>query len=122
MLFTVLDKLNFDGTLEIINHKNITYKYGSSNPFVSIRLKSKEIERKLFFNPGLHLGEAYMNKQLTIEKGTIEDLINLVSTCYDDFISNNKFYKFYEYLSSLLMPLQQINKLINSKKKCSTPL
>ncbi len=115
MLFSVLKKLNFDGTLEIIDSNEKIYKFGSSNPQVRIRLKNKSIEKKLFFNPNLHIGEAYMNEELIIEKGTIEEFLNLITNCYDDFISNNKFYKFYEYLSSILMPLQQINQLVNSK-------
>ena len=116
MLFNVLNKLQFDGTLEIIDYKNIKHKFGRSNPSVTIRLKSKSIERKLFFNPSLHIGEAYMNNDLIVERGSIEDLINLVTNSYDAFISNNKFYKFYEYLSSIFMPLQQINQLVNSKR------
>ena len=115
MLFNVLKKLNFDGTLEIIDSNEKIYKFGSSNPHVRIRLKNKSIERKLFFNPNLHIGEGYMNEELIIEKGTIEEFLNVITNCYDDFISNNKFYKFYEYLSSIFMPLQQINQLINSK-------
>ena len=115
MLFSVLNKLNFDGTLEIIDSNEKIYKFGSSNPQVRIRLKNKSIERKLFFNPNLHIGEAYMNEELIIEKGTIEEFLNLITNCYEDFISNNKFYKFYEYLSSIFMPLQQINQLVNSK-------
>ena len=115
MLFSVLKKLNFDGTLEIIDSNEKIYKFGSLNPQVRIRLKNKSIERKLFFNPNLHIGEAYMNEELIIEKGTIEEFLNLITNCYDDFISNNKFYKFYEYLSSIFMPLQQINQLVNSK-------
>ncbi len=115
MLFSVLKKLNFDGTLEIIDSNDKIFKFGSSNPLVRIRLKNKSIEKKLFFNPNLHIGEAYMNEELIIEKGTIEEFLNLITNCYDDFISNNKFYKFYEYLSSIFMPLQQINQLINSK-------
>ena len=115
MLFSVLKKLNFDGTLEIIDSNEKIYKFGNSNPQVRIRLKNKSIERKLFFNPNLHIGEAYMNEELIIEKGTIEEFLNLITNCYDDFISNNKFYKFYEYLSSFFMPLQQINQLVNSK-------
>ncbi len=115
MLFSVLKKLNFDGSLEIINSNDEMHKFGSSNPQVRIRLKNKSIEKKLFFNPSLHIGEAYMNEELIIEKGTIEEFLNLITNCYDDFISNNKFYKFYEYLSSIFMPLQQINQLVNSK-------
>ena len=116
MLFSVLKKLNFDGTLEIIDSNGKTHKFGNSNPQVCIRLKNKSIERKLFLNPNLHIGEAYMNEELVLEKGTIEDFLNLITNCYDDFISNNKFYKFYEYLSSIFMPFQQINQLVNSKK------
>ena len=116
MLFSVLKKLNFDGTLEIIDSNDKTHKFGNSNPYVCIRLKNKSIERKLFLNPNLHIGEAYMNEELVVEKGTIEDFLNLITNCYDDFISNNKFYKFYEYLSSIFMPFQQINQLVNSKK------
>ena len=116
MLFSVLKKLNFDGTLEIIDSNDKIYKFGNSNPHVRIRLKNKSIERKLFLNPNLHIGEAYMNEELVVEKGTIEDFLNLITNCYDDFISNNKFYKFYEYLSSIFMPFQQINQLVNSKK------
>ena len=68
MLFNVLNKLNFDGTLEIIDYKNNTHQYGDTNPVVRVRLTSKAIERKLFLNPSLHIGEAYMNKELIVEK------------------------------------------------------
>ena len=101
---------------QIIDSNGKTHKFGNSNPHVCIRLKNKSIERKLFLNPNLHIGEAYMNEELVVEKGTIEDFLNLITNCYDDFISNNKFYKFYEYLSSIFMPFQQINQLVNSKK------
>ena len=116
MLFSVLKKLNFEGTLEIIDSNDKVYKFGNSNPHVCIRLKNKSTERKLFINPNLYLGEAYMNEDLVVEKGTIEEFIDLITNSYDDFISNNKFYKFYEYLSSIFMPFQQINQLVNSKK------
>jgi len=84
MLFSVLKKLNFDGTLEIIDSNGKTHKFGNSNPNpnVCIRLKNKSIQRKLFLNPNLHIGEAYMNEELVVEKGTIEDFLNLITNCY----------------------------------------
>ena len=111
--------MKFDGTLEIKDSNNVLYTFGSSNPHVRIKLKNKSIERKLFFNPSLYIGEGYMDKEIIIEKGTIEEFINLVTNCYDDFILNNKFYKFYEYLSTIFMPFQQINQIVNSKKNVS---
>ena len=116
MLFNTLNKLNFNGTLEVIDCKNNKHTYGNNKPIVTIRLKNKSIERKLFINPNLHIGEAYMNEELVIEQGSVDDFINLVTNCYDDFISKNKFYKFYEYLSTIFMPFQQINQIVNSKK------
>ena len=116
MLLKLLSKLKFNGTLEVLDHKNKKYKFGNSNPVISIKLVNKSLERKLFLNPGLHIGEAYMNKELIVEKGTIEEFINLITNCYDDFISKNNFYKIYEYLSGIFMPFQQINRLVNSKK------
>ena len=111
--------MKFDGTLEIKDSNNVLYTFGSSNPHVRIKLKNKSIERKLFFNPSLYIGEGYMDKEIIIEKGTIEEFINLVTNCYDDFILNNKLYKFYEYLSTIFMPFQQINQIVNSKKNVS---
>ncbi len=116
MLFSLLKKINFIGTLEIIDSNNKSHVYGSSNPFIKIRLTSKSIERKLFRNPGLHLGEGYMNQEILIEEGTIEQFIDIVTLSYDDFIKNNIFYKYYENISSLFKPLQQINELVSSKK------
>ena len=116
MLFSLLKKINFIGTLEIIDSNNKSHVYGSSNPFIKIRLTSKSIERKLFRNPGLHLGEGYMNHEILIEEGTIEQFIDIVTLSYDDFIKHNIFYKYYENISSLFKPLQQINELVSSKK------
>ena len=58
MLFNVLSKLNLEGTLEIKDSNGKIHTFGNSNPFVSIRLTNKSIERKLFLNPSLHIGEA----------------------------------------------------------------
>ena len=77
---------------------------------MTIRLTNKSIERKLFLNPGLHLGEAYMNEELIIEKGTIEEFISLISNSYDDFVSTIKFINF---MNIYLQFLCRFNKLIS---------
>ena len=94
-------------------HHNRIYKFGSSNPHICVRLKNKSIERKLFLNPNLHIGEAYMNEELVVEKGSIEEFINLITNCYDDFISNNKF------SGSSSVTLDESYKLLGLKKGCS---
>ena len=99
MLYNVLKKLKFEGTLEIKDSNDNVHSFGNSNPVVAVKLTNKSIERKLFFNPSLYIGEAYMNEELIIEKGTIEEFINLITNCYDDFISNNKLYRPYDWKS-----------------------
>ena len=116
MLFSILKKIKFTGTLVIVDSNNVSHKFGNNNPYVKIRLKSKSIERKLFRNPSLHLGEGYMNGEIIIEEGTIEQFIDIVTSSYDDFIKQNIFFKYYENVSSFLKPFHQVNQLVNSKK------
>ena len=52
MLFSILKKVNFNGTLEIVDSKNKTYTFGKNTPFVRIKLKTKTIEKKLFIERG----------------------------------------------------------------------
>ncbi|MFV2036208.1 MAG: hypothetical protein ACC646_01340 [Paracoccaceae bacterium] len=45
---------------------------------MSIRLHDRKLPRKLYFNPDLALGEAYMDGTLTIEDGSLADLAGIV--------------------------------------------
>ena len=116
MLFSVLKKIKFKGSLEIIDSKNKKYIFGSGNEFVKIRLTNRSIEKKLFYNPSLYLGEGYMNQEIIIEEGTLDDFLKIITACYDEYIKNNNFFSLYESISSFFKPLQQINKLVQSKK------
>ena len=125
MLFSVLRNISLKGKLDIIDSKGETHSFGETSNLVSdklyakIRFTNKSIQRKLFLNPGLHLGEGYMDGEIIIEEGTIENLINIVTSSYDEFISRNHFYKFYETFLNYFKPLHQINKIKQSKKNIS---
>ena len=99
MLYTVLRKVTFDGKIIIIDSSNNIHEFGKGDRLVKIKLTNKSIEKKLFRNPALHLGEGYMNEELLIQKGPIEELIDIVTDCYDDFIRHNSIYRFYEHFS-----------------------
>ncbi len=119
MLFSILKKINLKGKLDIVDSNNKTHSFGNSNldnTYVKIRFTNKKIERNVFINPSLHIGEGYMNGEILIEKGTLEDFINIISSSYDDFISNNLIFRYYEFFSNILKPFQQLNKIIKSKK------
>ena len=109
MLYSVLKKIKFNGRLEIIDYLSKSHIFGDKGPLVKVKLKSKSIEKKLFRNPGLYLGEGYMNEEILIEEGTIEQFIDIITSSYDDFINQNFLYKYYEKISSFFKPIQQVN-------------
>ena len=116
MLYSVLKKVNFKEQLSIIDSKNNIHVFGKGKSNLRIRLTNKSIENKLFRNPSLHFGEGYMNKEILIEEGSIEQLIDLITSCYDDFIQHNSVYKIYENFSGFFKIFQQLNEIVKSKQ------
>ena len=116
MLYSVLKKVNFKGKILIIDSSDKIHEFGSGKDNLKIKLTTKSIEKKLFRNPGLYFGEGYMNKEILIIKGTIEQLIDLITSCYDDFIQNNFIYRIYENFSGYIKIFQQLNEAVKSKQ------
>jgi len=116
MLYSVLKKVNFKERLSIVDSNNNTRVFGKGKSNLRIRLTNKSIEKKLFRNPSLHFGEGYMNREILIEEGSIEQLIDLITLCYDDFIQHNSIYKIYENFSGYFKVFQQLNEIVKSKQ------
>ena len=73
------------GKIEIIDYDKKRYIYGSTGDSCSIRLHKKNIKKKLFINPELYVGEAYVDGDLTIENGNLETFINIITRNYSNF-------------------------------------
>ena len=67
MLYSVLKKVNFDSKIILIDSFNNFHEFGKGERIVKVRLTNRSIEKKLFRNPSLHLGEGYMNEEIIIE-------------------------------------------------------
>ena len=115
MLFSILKKIKFKGKIDFIDYKGNKHSFGQAGPYSKVRFTNKSIERKLVRNPGLYLGEGYMNKEIVIEAGTIEDFINVITFSYDDYINHNSSFRMYKKILSFCKPFQQINRLVQSK-------
>jgi cyclopropane-fatty-acyl-phospholipid synthase len=50
---------------------------GSDGPAATIRLHDRTLHRRLAINPYLYVGEAYMDGTLTIEQGSLHDLLSI---------------------------------------------
>ena len=116
MLYSVLKKVNFKGKILIVDSSDKIHEFGSGPDNLKIKLTTKSIEKKLFRNPGLYFGEGYMNQEILIIEGTIEQLIDLITSCYDDFIQNNFIYRIYENFSGYIKIFQQMNEAVKSKQ------
>ena len=67
------------GQLTVIDASGRTHRFGElPGPVSTIRIHSKTVERRMFFNPRLAVGEAYMDGGLTLEQGDIYDFLSLV--------------------------------------------
>lgn len=77
MLRSMLDV----GHLEIIERNGQSRDFGDrrSGPSVTVRFHDRMLPLRLVINPSLAFGEAYMDGTLTIERGSLRDLLHLVT-------------------------------------------
>jgi cyclopropane-fatty-acyl-phospholipid synthase len=68
------------GTLKVVDATgNVHVFSGAPGPQVTMRLADPTLYRKLFFNPELNAGEAYMDGRLSFENSTLRDFLTLFS-------------------------------------------
>lgn len=66
------------GRLELIDAGGAHHIYeGAPGSRIVVRFNDANLHKKLYLNPELHVGEAYMDGRLVIEQGTIRDLLTL---------------------------------------------
>jgi len=65
------------GRIHLIDHRGRKTTYGSGDPEVTLRMHDARIGWELGLNPWLKVGESYMDGRLTIEQGTLYDLMDI---------------------------------------------
>jgi len=115
LLAHLLGHLITIGTLRVIDTDGRTHVFsGAPGPDVTIRLHDSALSRKLFFNPRLYAGEAYMDGTLTVEGGTIYDFLDLVSWNMER-APRHPLRPFYAGFGKFLRGLQQYNPIHRSR-------
>jgi cyclopropane-fatty-acyl-phospholipid synthase len=88
---------------------------GSPGDELTIRLHDPSLHWKLFFNPGLYLGEAYMDGTFTVEDGTIYDFLAF-ATSNMEAAGEPKIMAWVSAVDSLFRRIQQYNPAKRSRK------
>ncbi len=82
LLSRLFNRIIRDGELTVIDHRGVPHRFGAPSatlPPVTIRLSDAATARAIALNPALGAGEGYMDGRLTLEQGTIFDLVMLVT-------------------------------------------
>jgi cyclopropane-fatty-acyl-phospholipid synthase len=104
------------GTLKVIDADGRTHVFaGTPGPTVTMRLMDRSLYRKLFFNPELHAGEAYMDGRLRFEDSTLRDFLTLFSINRLS-LGSYPLQKVLRAVSRGLKRLQQANRLGQAQK------
>lgn len=116
LLIGFLNRFIRTGRLELIDPDGRTHTFGESDAEpVSIRIHDKATMRRLFFQPKMALGEAYMEGKLTVEKGQLFDVIDVLTKnlgVREEALNSNA----YRLLSMALRRLHQFNPANRSRQ------
>uniref|UniRef100_UPI003704C2A9 SAM-dependent methyltransferase n=1 Tax=Mesorhizobium atlanticum TaxID=2233532 RepID=UPI003704C2A9 len=77
LLRSLLRRVIRKGTLTLVTPDGCACDIGHGEPSVTIRVTDRATVRRLFLNPDLALGEAYMDGTLVVEGGGVHDLLDL---------------------------------------------
>jgi cyclopropane-fatty-acyl-phospholipid synthase len=80
MLASLLRRIVKQGRLLLVGASGAVYACGEpSEPSLTLRLHDRRVALDLLRDPHLTMGEAYMDGRITVEGGTIADLLDLIA-------------------------------------------
>ncbi len=121
LLSNLLEKSITNGTLRVYDADGELHEYTGKvkEPVVTIRLHDKSLYNRLFLNPELYGGEAYMDGTLTFEDGT--DTLQFMQ-----FFLNNRsgvrshpLHRFIKKARKKLRKLHQFNSVARARKNAA---
>jgi cyclopropane-fatty-acyl-phospholipid synthase len=114
MLFpAILKSIVRTGSLRLIDGSGKVHDYGDGTPpRCTIRLGARHLDYTLALNPELSIGEAYMNGLLTIEEGSLLDVLEVVARNYGNF----KQTAWFSLLSRVMSRLKQYNPIDRARR------
>jgi len=116
LLRVLLNQLFRSGTLKVIDAEGRASTFGDGRwPFSTIRLHSRVVARKLPFNPSLYFGEGFMDGEITIEEGSLEDFLEIALKNYGH-LEEHWLFRLFAVLARQTRWLAQYNSLRASRR------
>jgi len=112
----MLRRLIKRGKLTVVDAHGTTHVFeGTPGPAITIRLHDPKLHWKLFVNPSLYVGEAFMDGTVTVENATVADFLNLA--CENiGLVSPDWMSRFHERCRRMFRYLQQYNPVSRSHR------
>jgi cyclopropane-fatty-acyl-phospholipid synthase len=108
-----------DAALIIIDHKGGQHRCGPRDlpPSAVIRLRSPSIEWRLLLNPQLAFGEGYANGDISIEQGTLRDVLTILyrNQRVGNEVSWSTWLPFRSALASSINHVMRVNSLLRAR-------
>jgi len=115
MLGTLLARLVVHGTLTAVWPDGKTSVYGAGGPRATVRLHGRWTPWIVGCNPELGFGEAYMDGRLTVEEGTIADVLEIIISNMGD-LRLPGLLRFERALRRVRRPIAQFNRARRARK------
>jgi cyclopropane-fatty-acyl-phospholipid synthase len=117
MLFgKLLQRLIRSGEIKVIDAGGKLHCFGEPDGrSVTVRLHDPSLHYKLFLNPALHLGEAYMEGTLTFEEGDLKGLLDIALSNMEH-IPPHPIHAFIASVQRVLRPLRTYNPIPRARR------
>ncbi len=117
LLARLLRRMITRGCLTVVDATGRRHSFGrpGSEPTVTIRLHDRALHGKLFLQPYLYLGEAYMDGTLTIEDGSLRDFLMLCGLNLETY-EPNWLERIGRRIGYLARPIMQYNPVGRAKR------
>jgi len=119
LLARLLDKCVSAGRLTIVDAAGARHTIGHRQdgaPDVTVRVRDRAAQRRLLYNPKLAFGELYMDGRLTIEHGSLYELLDLLCSAVGEFEENTWIGRFGGAYGRLTRRLRQYNPVSKARR------
>lgn len=107
------------GRLRVVDAGGIAREFGHApGPCVAIRLHDASLHWKLLARPRLYLPEAYVDRSLTIEHGSLYELMDLLAINLEA-LPAGFLARIFNGSTTLLRPFQQYNPMVRARRNAA---